>query len=107
MKPADLYGRGYSEAPELPFDPNLASTQLALLLQYVGWSSTDVIGFSMVRPLHDYHHVLMLNIASQGGAIAAAFSVSFPHLIRNNVVLMSAVGVMVVSTSFLESVYPY
>ena len=45
----DVYGRGYSEAPKLPCDPNLCIIQLALLLQYVGWDATDVVGFSMVR----------------------------------------------------------
>ena len=45
----DLYGRGYSEAPDLPSDANLFGLQLALLLQYIGWESTDIVGFSIVR----------------------------------------------------------
>lgn len=45
----DLYGRGYSEAPEFPSDPNLYAVQLALLLQYIGWENTDIVGFSIVR----------------------------------------------------------
>jgi hypothetical protein len=44
----DVYGRGYSEAPKVPCDANLCTCQLALLLQYIGWGSTDVVGFSMV-----------------------------------------------------------
>lgn len=45
----DLYGRGYSDAPQVPHDPNLYAIQLALLLQYLRWDSTDVVGFSLVR----------------------------------------------------------
>lgn len=45
----DMYGRGYSEAPKLPCDPNLSIIQLALLLQYIGWDAVDtIVGFSMV-----------------------------------------------------------
>lgn len=49
MLRSDLYGRGYSEAPEVPSDPNLYAVQLALLLQYIGWENTDIVGFSIVR----------------------------------------------------------
>ena len=44
----DLHGRGYSEIPEKGSDINLYIIQLALLLQYVGWESAYVVGFSMV-----------------------------------------------------------
>ena len=44
----DLYGRGYSDAPHTTYDVNLYTTQLALLLQYVGWSKADIVGVSMV-----------------------------------------------------------
>ncbi len=45
----DLYGRGYSDAPHTTYDANLYTTQLALLLQYVGWSKANIVGVSMVR----------------------------------------------------------
>jgi hypothetical protein len=46
----DLFGRGYSEAPERPYDAHLYILQLALLMQYIGWDQADVVGFSMVCP---------------------------------------------------------
>lgn len=47
--PPDLYGRGYSDAPQATYDVSLYVTQLALLLQYVGWDKADLAGISMVR----------------------------------------------------------
>ena len=44
----DLYGKGYSEAPKLPCDAKLFTTQLALLMQYVRWDAAHIVGFSMV-----------------------------------------------------------
>ena len=49
----DLYGRGYSDAPHTTYDASLYSTQLALLLQYVGWSKVNVVGVSMVRVISE------------------------------------------------------
>ncbi|KAI0775860.1 alpha/beta-hydrolase [Trametes elegans] len=72
----DLYGRGYSDAPQTTYDSNLYTTQLALLLQYVGWCKADVVGVSM------------------GGGIAAAFSAQFPHLVSDKVVLIASAGLM-------------
>jgi hypothetical protein len=46
----DLYGRGYSDAPDVPYNTSLYTTQLALLMQHVGWSSACVAGVSMVSP---------------------------------------------------------
>ena len=46
----DLYGRGYSEAPDAQstrYDVNLYVTQLALLLQAVGWRRSRIVGLSM------------------------------------------------------------
>lgn len=45
----DLYGKGYSEAPQTAHHVNLFITQLALLMQYVRWDSAHIVGFSMVR----------------------------------------------------------
>lgn len=44
----DLYGRGYSDAPQITYDNPLYTTQLALLMQHVGWSNADIVGVSMV-----------------------------------------------------------
>ena len=46
---ADLYGKGYSQAPQTAYDANLFITQLALLMQYVKWERANIVGFSMVR----------------------------------------------------------
>ncbi|KAI0326699.1 alpha/beta-hydrolase [Cubamyces sp. BRFM 1775] len=86
----DLYGRGYSDAPQTTYDANLYTTQLALLLQYVGWSKADIVGVSM------------------GGGIAAAFSAQFPHLVTDKVALIASAGLMESSdmsrtTKFLSS----
>ena len=45
----DTYGRGYSEAPKVPSEPNLYVLQLALLLQYLHWDRANIIGFASVR----------------------------------------------------------
>ncbi|KIP08356.1 hypothetical protein PHLGIDRAFT_29619 [Phlebiopsis gigantea 11061_1 CR5-6] len=72
-----MYGRGYSEAPELPCDANLCTVQLALLLQCVPWDAVDTIIGS-----------------STGGAVTAACVAMFPHLVRKNIVLVAAIGLM-------------
>ncbi|OBZ70488.1 hypothetical protein A0H81_09745 [Grifola frondosa] len=86
----DLYGRGYSDAPQTTYDINLYNTQLALLLQYVGWDKVNVIGVSM------------------GGGIAAAFNAQFPHLVADKTVLVCPAGLvesgdMSRTTKFLSS----
>ncbi|GJE99109.1 alpha/beta hydrolase [Phanerochaete sordida] len=72
----DLYGRGYSDAPQTTYDVPLFTTQLALLLQCVGWDGANICG------------------ASMGGSIAAAFAVQFPHLVRDNVALIAPTGIV-------------
>ncbi|CAK5276984.1 unnamed protein product [Mycena citricolor] len=73
----DLYGRGYSDAPRgIDYDTQLYVTQLALLLQHVGWTKTRIAGISM------------------GGAIAAAFVDMFPALVERDVVLIAAAGIL-------------
>lgn len=47
--PADLYGRGYSDAPLTTYDTNLYTNQLALLMQYLKWEKANIVGVSMVR----------------------------------------------------------
>ena len=51
----DLYGRGYSDAPQRPYDTSLYVTQLALLMQHVRWEKAHIAGLSMVRFHHPYH----------------------------------------------------
>ncbi|KAF9516790.1 hypothetical protein BS47DRAFT_605439 [Hydnum rufescens UP504] len=70
----DLYGRGYSDAPEVPHSARLYTTQLALLLQYLGWSNTRVVGLSM------------------GGGIAASFVAQFPQLVDRDIVFIAPAG---------------
>ncbi|KLO08642.1 alpha/beta-hydrolase [Schizopora paradoxa] len=72
----DLYGRGYSDAPWLPYDASLYTTQLALLMQHVKWDQAHIAGLSM------------------GGGVAAAFAANFPHLVSNKVGLIASAGLM-------------
>ncbi|TFK32664.1 Alpha/Beta hydrolase protein [Crucibulum laeve] len=72
----DLYGRGYSDAPQTTYDAALYTTQLALLMQHLRWDRASVVGVSM------------------GGAIAASFTASFPHLVDDNVVFIASAGLM-------------
>ncbi|KIJ53182.1 hypothetical protein M422DRAFT_64720 [Sphaerobolus stellatus SS14] len=72
----DLYGRGYSEAPDTPYNPDLYATQLALLLQYVRWDSAHIVGLSM------------------GGGVTAAFAATFPHLVTEKVIFLASAGVI-------------
>jgi pimeloyl-ACP methyl ester carboxylesterase len=73
----DLYGRGYSDAPySVPYDTGLYVTQLALLLQHVGWPKARVVGVSM------------------GGAIGAALVAAFPGLVEREVVLIASAGLI-------------
>ncbi|KAA1466620.1 alpha/beta-hydrolase [Dentipellis sp. KUC8613] len=86
----DLYGRGYSDAPQTAYDANLYATQLALLMQHINWDKTFVAGVSM------------------GGGIATAFSQQFPQLVENRVVLIASAGLMETSdmsrtTKFMSS----
>ena len=47
--PSDLYGRGYSDAPDVTYDVSLHTTQLALLMQHIRWDDAFLVGLSMVR----------------------------------------------------------
>ncbi|KAF9044239.1 Alpha/Beta hydrolase protein [Panaeolus papilionaceus] len=72
----DLYGRGYSDAPDTIYNTSLYTTQLALLMQYLNWSRANIVGVSM------------------GGAIAATFTAQFPHLVDEGVALIACAGLM-------------
>lgn len=45
---SDIYGRGYSDAPQTTYNPGLFSTQLALLMQHINWDKAVIVGVSMV-----------------------------------------------------------
>jgi hypothetical protein len=47
----DLYGRGYTDAPDTPYTAPLYTSQVALVMQHVGWTSARIAGISMVHPL--------------------------------------------------------
>ncbi|KAG6369632.1 Alpha/Beta hydrolase protein [Boletus reticuloceps] len=72
----DLYGRGYSDAPDVTYDVSLHTTQLALLMQHIKWDDAYVVGLSM------------------GGGIATAFAVQFPHLVNGKVALVASGGII-------------
>lgn len=82
----DLYGRGYSDAPETTYDSTLYTTQLALLMQYLKWDKANIVGLSM------------------GGGIAAAFTAQFPYLVDSGIGLIASAGLMEVSA---VSLYRY
>lgn len=72
----DLFGRGYSDSPDLPHDIRLYSTQilLALTSSPLAWTPD---GFNLVG-------------YSLGGGIAAEFAVHFPKLVKELVLLAPA-----------------
>ncbi|KAK7038729.1 hypothetical protein VNI00_010614 [Paramarasmius palmivorus] len=72
----DLYGRGYSDAPQTTYDTRLYVTQLALLMQHVKWNKAVIAGLSM------------------GGAITAAFTANFPDLVEDRAILISSAGLI-------------
>lgn len=72
----DLYGRGYSDAPQVTYDTTLYTTQLALLMQHVKWDNAFIVGLSM------------------GGGVATAFSAHFPHLVNGKVALIASAGII-------------
>ncbi|KIJ69727.1 hypothetical protein HYDPIDRAFT_164024 [Hydnomerulius pinastri MD-312] len=72
----DLYGRGYSDAPQVTYDVSLHTMQLALLMQHIKWDNAYVVGLSM------------------GGGIATAFAVQFPHLVNEKVALVASAGII-------------
>jgi pimeloyl-ACP methyl ester carboxylesterase len=72
----DLYGRGYSDAPQITYDASLYATQLALLMQHVKWPKAYIAGVSM------------------GGGILAAFTSFFPDLVDSKVAFVAPTGLV-------------
>ncbi|GAW23148.1 hypothetical protein ANO14919_126980 [Xylariales sp. No.14919] len=67
----DLFGRGYSDAPnDLAYDTRLFVTQFLLVLASSGVSWTTAPGFHLVG-------------YSLGGGLSVAFTRYFPHLVRS------------------------
>ncbi|KAH9977620.1 alpha/beta-hydrolase [Lactifluus volemus] len=84
----DLYGRGYSDAPEIIYDASLYATQLALIMQHVKWPRANIAGVSM------------------GGGILAAFTSFFPDLVDDKVAFIAPTGLVERSsrtTKFMSS----
>ena len=91
---ADLYGRGYSDAPATTYDAALYATQLALLMQHVKWEKAYVAGLSMVRLSQAPDGVMYAECMPQGGGIATAFSTWFPQLVDGKVALIASAGLI-------------
>ncbi|PAV21475.1 alpha beta-hydrolase [Pyrrhoderma noxium] len=72
----DLYGRGYSDAPQVPYNAGLYTTQLALLMQHVHWGKAHIVALSM------------------GGGITTSFVSSFPELTTGKIALIAPTGLM-------------
>ena len=90
-----MYGRGYSDAPNVPYTAGLYTTQLALLMQHVKWERAHVTGLSMVSVLKCCLFTLSSEgIETKGGGIATAFAASFPDLVTGKVVLIASTGLM-------------
>jgi len=65
----DLYGRGFSDRPNIKYDLALFVAQLGQLLDTLGDRNVDLIGLSM------------------GGPITAAFAAAFPEKVRKVVLI--------------------
>jgi pimeloyl-ACP methyl ester carboxylesterase len=105
---ADLYGRGYSDAPNTIYDPSLYATQLALLMQHIQWNKAYIVGVSMVwtRNLASSPSYSCCYVSCQGGGIAAAFSTWFPHLVDGKVGLIASAGLIEVRAQIYLNVKP-
>ncbi|KAL9543992.1 hypothetical protein MBANPS3_007852 [Mucor bainieri] len=71
----DTWGRGYTQAPNATYDESLYTSQLAMLLQKVGWTKCDVVGVSL------------------GGATAMSFANYYPEMV-DKTVLIAPAGIM-------------
>lgn len=65
----DLFGRGYSDSPDLPHDERLFNSQILCVLQNIGWTKSTVIGYSL------------------GGGIASSFASWFPQSIERLILI--------------------
>ncbi|KAI9206114.1 Alpha/Beta hydrolase protein [Polychytrium aggregatum] len=97
----DYYGRGYSDAPRVPYNESLYVTQGRELVEHIGWSKFQVLGFSL------------------GGAIATSFASQYPEKVTR-LALAAPAGLMeslalpakiarlpVIGDLFAQSVAPF
>jgi len=78
----DLFGRGFSDRPNVNYNINLFVNQLEELLNALNIKQVNLIGLSM------------------GGAIASAFTVNFPQRVRK-LILIDPVGVQSMPLSWM------
>ncbi|KAI5866815.1 Alpha/Beta hydrolase protein [Durotheca rogersii] len=82
----DLFGRGYSDAPDdLPYDSRLYATQILLVLasSNLPWTTPAGVGAASSGGFHLVGYSL-------GGALCVAFARYFPHLLRSLALVASA-----------------
>lgn len=84
----DLYGRGYSASPGVPYSTSLYVSQLKELLDGVGWMSSSVSS-------SDNEMTAKVNVLgfSMGGGIAVAFVEKYGKWVEK-VVLMAPSGLI-------------
>ncbi|BFZ53983.1 hypothetical protein PYCC9005_001014 [Savitreella phatthalungensis] len=75
----DLFGRGYTDSPDVPHDDRLYVTQLLIVLRHLGWDRCSLVGYSL------------------GGGIVADFASYFPQSI-DKVVMIAPAGLLVESS---------
>lgn len=71
----DLFGRGYSDAPDLKHDERLFLSQTLCVLQKIGWTKCSVVGYSF------------------GGSLATSFASYFPDSVQS-VILIAPAGLL-------------
>lgn len=71
----DLFGRGYSDSPNLSHDERLYNSQILCILQTIGWTKFHLVGYSL------------------GGALAASFASYFPSSI-GKLILIAPAGLL-------------
>ncbi|KAK7447417.1 hypothetical protein VKT23_014126 [Stygiomarasmius scandens] len=72
----DLYGHGYTQAPEVDYATELYVNQLYFLLKHVGWEKVNLMG------------------ASMGGGIAVSFVDKHPEMVDENIILLASTGLL-------------
>ncbi|CCG83089.1 putative Alpha/beta hydrolase [Taphrina deformans PYCC 5710] len=72
----DLFGRGYSDAPNLKHDERLFLSQTLCVLQKIGWNKCSVVGYSF------------------GGSLAASFASYFADSVQS-LILIAPAGLLV------------
>lgn len=71
----DLFGRGYSDSPDLKHDDRLYVTQILCVLQTIGWTKCSVVGYSL------------------GGCLASSFASYFADSV-DKLILIAPAGLL-------------